>query len=173
MRLNRRGAEDVLHVDRPCHERIRQQHAVTLPPHGFRAHHRHSSTVTKRQQLVNRCGELRRLHVIGIAAERLVLPGAVCGIGAWLSEAAEILEMPVLNAFSGETSRQSIAAEMRMPARLWNRADVGQPIDLLRAQQRDELVSGSCGVADCPDAAGGHRSVCLQRRSRERARVQP
>lgn len=172
MWLERRSAapaHDVLHVNVTRNERVGDQHPVALPPDGFGTHDSHVPDSAKHQQLVDRRSKLCCLHVIGVTTESGILPPTIRRIGSRLPQAAERWEMLVLDPFAFQMRVERFTIEMRMASRSRNRADVGQPRNLIRVEQRNELFKASSGVADSPDAVPGHIPLPLQPSCRERA----
>jgi hypothetical protein len=80
--------------------------------------------------------ELRRLHIVRVAAESVESPARVDRIGRGVAPAAEITEMRVGNAGRTERRGERIAAELRVPARAGETADVDQRRDAVRREQR-------------------------------------
>ena len=87
---------------------------MALPPHGLGAHHRNRPVLAaKSSSSSTAAANSARLHVIGVAAERLVSPRAVRRIRARLSQSAERREVTILDAFLRQTRVERLAAEMR------------------------------------------------------------
>src|SRR6202022_2899370 len=75
------------------------------------------------------------------------------------SPAAEIGQVHILDPRARERLRERLAREMRIAPRARITPDVGQPGDTVLAEQPDQLVKGTRGMADGEDAhtASGER----------------
>lgn len=91
------------------------------------------------------------LHVVGVAAEPLLAPGGIDGVGRWLSSAAKHLKMLVSDSMPRQGCRQGIAIELGHSPRLRELPDVDQELDALSLQQRQNVIDGARGVADGVD----------------------
>ena len=67
----------VQHLDIANEQGVRNQQPVALPPKRLGAHHRNAPIAAEIEQSIDRLGELRSLHVVGVAAKRLIPPCAV------------------------------------------------------------------------------------------------
>src|SRR5688572_5170369 len=165
MRLERGLAllpHDVLDRHATRNERIRQQHPVTSPPDGLRAHHRNAPLLTEQQKVLDARCELLSCHVVRIAAERLVPPCAVLRVARWFSQSTQLCEVPILDAFACKTGVERLAAEMRVPPGSRNRPHVRQTADGMRSEQLEKLLSAARRVPYRPDSRGRHTRACLQ-----------
>ena len=104
-------------------------------------------------QLFERASELGGLHVIGVAAEAFVAPAGVRRVALRFSETAKSGKVPIGDVLRGQRSRERVAGEMRMAPRFRHGPDVGEPVDAMRMQQRDEVVERSRRM---PDGENGH-----------------
>jgi hypothetical protein len=103
----------VLHHHAAGEERVGEERAVTPPRHRLRAHDRDRSLLGERPELAEPLLELRRLHVIGVAAEGGVPPGGVL-LRALprVTEATEAREVDVPDPGAGEGPRQRRTLEL-------------------------------------------------------------
>src|SRR6266550_1865170 len=60
--------------------------------------------------------------------------------------------MLVTDSVRGQRFRQRLLIELRITLRAWPRSHVGQQLDLIFLEQRNEFVDRPCGVADSPDS---------------------
>ena len=79
-------AHDVLNIDAARRQRVRQEHAMALPPDGFSTHERDSAMRSELEKLVNGSRKFGRHHVVGVAAESIVSPRAVRRVGSRFPE---------------------------------------------------------------------------------------
>jgi hypothetical protein len=86
--------------------------------------------------------------MVGIAAKCGVLPAAVGRIGSGAPQASKFRHMPVLDAVVDEIRRERLTREVRMPPRLRNSTDVGEPVDPMRLKERQKRRRSVCGVSD-------------------------
>src|SRR5581483_2980166 len=125
--------------------------AVTVPPLRLRAHDCGEPFACTRVQLGEGLSELIRRHVVGIAAERSVLPPGIYGNRRRLTEAAQRLRVHIVHAVPGERLTQHLSVKVRVPARPGKRTHIDELRDLRALQQRYEFIQGSRGVPDGED----------------------
>src|SRR5512137_2185536 len=77
---------DILRLDAVNQQRIRDEGAMTTPRHRFGAHDGDPILLRPLDQIVQGFSELRRLHVIRIAAEGGVSPACIRGIPCGMTQ---------------------------------------------------------------------------------------
>ena len=132
-------------------ERVRDQRAVAAPRHRFGTHDGGAALGRQLDQLLDGCPELRRLHVVGVAAKRCIAPARVGRIRPWPAQAAEIRHVQVGDPAARHRLLQGVAVELRIVARARHGAHIYQTLDAVRSQQRDELLGRPGGVPDGED----------------------
>src|SRR5205085_9648235 len=100
-----------------------------------------------------------------IAAELLISPRSVRRVRQRPAPAAQLRHVRV---FDRQRLLERLPGEMRIAARTGIASDVGEPLDVVLAQQADQLVKCLGGVSDRVDAHGGCRIYGMAR-VRERA----
>jgi len=146
-----RRAGDLAHIDAACQQSIGYQRSMASPGHRFRAHQRDLFCARQFHAAIQALLAFTRLHVVRIAAEAGIPPSRVRGVFAWTTQAAEARHVRVVDAGMFERCGQLPAAELWIVPGLWNRSNVDKTPHAVRGQQMDELVDGSCRVADGED----------------------
>ena len=148
MRVAPARAENVLDGNPSRDERVRQQGTVASPGHCFRAHDRAPLFAAHLQKPLHGLVELLRLHVIRVTAKARVAPAEIRGIRAWVPQAAQFLQVRVLDVLVSQGVGQRVAIELRIMPRTRNRADIDQPLHAVPPQQFDELLDRARRMAD-------------------------
>jgi hypothetical protein len=107
---------------------------MAAPRHGFGAHDRSALRLRALDEIREISLELRRLHVIGIAAKRQIAPAHVLGIGARSPKSAESCHMRVRDPRRLQHRWKVLPIELRVAARLWHRAHVDERVDTVCVQ---------------------------------------
>ena len=97
MGFGSRRAHDMSYRNAANGERVRNEGAVASPGDGLGAHHSHLFFTAKSDQLLKALFELGRLHVIGEASKRCILPARVLRILMRMAQAAERCQMRVMD----------------------------------------------------------------------------
>jgi hypothetical protein len=145
------GPHDVQHPYAPRLQRIGDQRAMAAPPHGLRAHQCGALFGRQYHELLERGGERRRLHIVGIASERGISPGRVGGVGAWPAPSTERSEPPILRARFEHSVPQRFLIVLRVASRSRETADVSDELDTIFRQQIKEDLDWTRGMTDRPD----------------------
>src|SRR4051812_5631785 len=90
MRVRHRLADNVNYIMAARDERIRNEASVTAPWHCLGAENSRGSLLAKGDESLERCTELRAVHVVRIAPKRSVSPGGVRRIPARRAPATEV-----------------------------------------------------------------------------------
>src|SRR5699024_7660170 len=98
--------------------------------------------------------ELLGEHVVGVALERGVPPGAIGTVFAAVAQAAEFFHMAVGDPGVTKAGGESIGPELRVPAGFGNRPDVDEAPHAVRAEDVDELLDR---VGRVPDGENSRR----------------
>src|SRR5436305_15137181 len=93
MRLGFGRADDVKHLGVAHLQVIGNQCAMAAPPDRFSAHDRGASFCRETAESLDATLKFFRLHVVGIAAERVVSPRGVVRIGTRFSSPAKFTKM--------------------------------------------------------------------------------
>src|ERR1051326_2987401 len=93
-------------------------------------------------------------HLVGVASKTGVLPAGIDGILAGVPEPAEPRQMLVSDSVLLQRNRELILAELRIPARFRDRADIDKLPDAVRLKRLQELLEGQRGVTDGEDRQG-------------------
>lgn len=141
--------DDILDLDPPHDEGVRDKRSMTTPGHSLGAHQHAALIVCKLRDDLDVGGELRGLHVIGIASERRVAPGSIWRIRACVSQSPEPRHVRVADVDGLKKLRERILAELRVVQRSWNGAHVKHVSDFVRLKQGQEHIDGPVRVADC------------------------
>lgn len=72
--------------------------------------------------------------------------------------------MGVLDVYLSKAFLQGGAIKVRVPARIRERAYIGDPLDVMSSEQIDKGFKWPCRMADRPDG-GLHTSVCHESRA--------
>ena len=101
--------------------------------------------------------ELLGVGVIGVGIERFDPPAAVGGVGkTGATSATEVGEMAVADAGVAQRGLERLAAEVRLAARAREAADIGDKLDAMGLQDRQQVGELAVRVADGPDLVWGH-----------------
>ena len=165
MRTCFRHARDLASIDAARQQGIRDQRSVTSPGHGFRAHQRDSFSGGQRDTAIQVRFELRRLHVVRVAAEAGIPPSGVDRVFPRAAQSAEPWHVRVVNACVLERCGQLLAAELRVVARLRNLSDVDETLHAVRGQQGDEFIDGPRRVTDSENRHDGPDQARITRPS--------
>lgn len=87
------SSQDVADVPALEHHSVGDEGAVTAPGHGFSAHDHGGSCAGYFDEGGEAFGELRRCHIVRIAAKRCVAPTGVDGVFAGVAATAESFQM--------------------------------------------------------------------------------
>ena len=151
MRLAARSAHDMLDMNAARGKRIGDERSMATPRHGLGAHDGGLLFSRGLHKLLDSLTKLRRLHVIGVAAKACVAPAGIQRVRSCMAQATEGSQMRVVDADGLQRFWQHVAIELRVSSGAWNRADVDQPLDAVRFEQRDEIFNGPGGVTDGED----------------------
>jgi hypothetical protein len=132
--------EDVPNFDSAYGKGIADQGAVASPGHGFGAHDGRALQNGEIDQFVQGRLEFQRLHVIGKASERGIMPAPVERVDLRVPKPAEGLHVPVADAPVSEKYAQCFAVELRIVPGMGNRADIDKPANTVPLQQMDKLI---------------------------------
>lgn len=122
--------------------------AMAAPGDGLGAHDRGRGRARYFGQSGDAFGELRRGHVVGVAAEGGVAPAGVGGVFVGVASAAEGFQMRVVNVGGTERGRQFVGVELRNVARFRDGTDIDEMFHVVRVQQIEELFDGVGRVTD-------------------------
>ena len=145
--------QDLDHRDAAYHERIGHQRAVTAPRHGLRAHDRNALRTARGDELFERVGKGRSLHVVRKAAKALVTPAGVGGVLPSAAQAAKRRHGQIVDSARGQRIGQGVGVELRVVARARDGADVGEPFDPIGPEQAEKPINRQRRVADREDRA--------------------
>ncbi len=134
------------------HQVVGQQAPMTAPPDRLAAHDRRLPDRRLGQQALDAGAEVLRLHVVGVAAERVVAQRGVAGVGLCPPAAAELPLPRVLEPALGQPGLQRLAVELRVVPAARVRPHVDDLFDTGRLEQRRELVLRQRPVTDGVDA---------------------
>src|SRR5260370_28859595 len=108
---------------------------MTAPPDRLGAHDRCAARACRIQQTRHALTKSFALHIVGIAAKRLVAPCHVSRIRFCASTATKFGKMMVLDSDGEKRCKQVLLVELRMTMRTRNAADVGEKFDLKGVQR--------------------------------------
>lgn len=148
MRLAAGGAGNLLHLDAADEKRIGNQGTVTAPGHSFSTHDRSGPLTGDANEIFEGGGKGFGLHVVGIAAEAGVAPGAIDRIAAGMPKTAEIRQMQIPDSCRFERRTQLILSKLGIVAGARDGAHIDELANPMGAEQSDEFVDGPRGVAD-------------------------
>jgi len=160
VRLWRRGADDVFHANPAHHKRIGYKRPVASPRHRLGAHQCARPLIGQPDGPLQPRHEFRRLHMIREAAKARVAPPQVHGVRPRAPQAAQLLHVDIPNPGGAERGGQRLAIELRIVARLRDRAYVNQLLNAVRSQQFDKLIERPRGM---PDRKNHERFALLAR----------
>src|SRR5581483_8647742 len=106
-------------------------------------------------QLLDGVRELPGLHVIGVAAKRIVLPRGVNRVLPRMPQAAERGHVAIANSVFRQRARQLFAIELRISPRARNGANIHQQRDAMSLQNAQEFFKWTNRMAD-GENSGGH-----------------
>ena len=148
------GGEDVLDLDSARGQGVGDQRTVTSPGDRFRAHNHRRTGGGQSNELGQAVSKRGGLHVIGVAAKTRVLPTGIDGIFARVPEPSESGQMDIADSVLFQRWTELVLAELRIPERLRDRADVDELLYDVRLQRFEKLLDGQRGVADGEDRQG-------------------
>ena len=134
------GVDHVQHRHTANDERVRDELTVTAPRDGLGAHDRGRPLGGQSEERRETLAELRRVHVVGVAAEARLAPSHVRRIGLDRTPAAERRQPVVSYAGRRERSLERLARELRMSPRRREPPHVGDAADGVSLQQRDQRL---------------------------------
>src|SRR4051812_41432245 len=108
---------------------------MTTPPHRFGAHEGCGLSNSQFFQLTERFLKRGRLHMIGVAAERIIFPGGVDGVRNGLATAAQVAHPNVANSGLSESGVHDFLVEVWITVRAWKCADVDKRSDTIGLEQ--------------------------------------
>ena len=117
----------------------------------FRAHDHRAALLGEAHQFVKPFLKFRRSHVIGESAKAGILPAEVPGIRSWAAQTTQCLEMNIADSGARQNLLEIFSIELWVRTRTWDRANVGEDVDLVCLKQLDEFVQGSRRMADGVD----------------------
>jgi hypothetical protein len=145
------STEDVLDVDSARGQAVGDQRTMASPGDRFRAHDHGPTSGGKLDELGQVFTKRGGLHIIRVAAKAGVLPAGIDGILSGVPEPSEPGQMEVPDPVPFQGSRKLILAELRIPARLRDRADIHELLNAMSLKHFEELLDGQRGVADGED----------------------
>jgi hypothetical protein len=113
---SRLTAPQVLDLPPVRDEPVGDKSPMAAPPQCLRTHDCRGSLARKCLQSLDASGELGRGHVIGIAAEAALSPGAVWRVRLRLAAATELGKVDVLDPGRGQPSLELRAVELWVPS---------------------------------------------------------
>ncbi len=135
-----RRADDVHNRAAAYRQGVGDEGTVTAPWDGFGAHHGDGFGAGEAEKLLQTPGEFLRLHVVGEASERKVLPSGVGRVRFCPAESSKAGKMQVSYAGSLERTGKNVHVELRIVSGPWNRSHVDDQSDSVFLQQCDKFV---------------------------------
>ena len=114
MRLAFLGSNDVLDANAPNKKCVANQRPMASPGNRFGTHQRAALAGRQFRDPLNVLGELRRLHVIRIAAKREIVPAGVEGIGSRVAQSPETRKMRIADIKRAQGFSECLAIELRI-----------------------------------------------------------
>jgi hypothetical protein len=139
---------DVFHRSPPHRQRIRDQRAMTSPRDRFGTHHGEPVGFCELDEVVEVVCKCRRLHVVGIAPERVVAPSGVQRIGKRPAQPPEPRHRQVTNADLLQRFRERRLVELRIAPRTRDRPHIDNARDLVGLEQAKKLIKTPGGMPD-------------------------
>ena len=112
-----RSDEDIVYLKPARYHRISNQRTMAAPGHRLGTHHNGRAFLHLLRQPVDFGRELRRLHVVGVAAKSLVTPCVIQTVRLRLPAAPQTLAPACTDTHLGQRSEQPFLSELRVPAR--------------------------------------------------------
>ncbi len=144
-------AGDLAHRDSASDERIRDQRSVAAPRHSLRAHQGDAFVLREFDAAHETAFELGRLHIVGIPTKARVAPARVARVWLCVTQAAQSRHVCVMNPHAVKGRRESIAIELRIVSRAWQRAHIDDALHAVGLEEADEDLSRPRGVTDRED----------------------
>jgi hypothetical protein len=142
-------ADDVEDLPIFGEELVSDEAAVALPGEGFGAHDHGAGLRGDFLQFDVRGAEFVHEHVVGIRGEGGDAPRRVWRVsGALVAPAAERAEVSVLDVVRCERGGEGVLVELRVAARARQEADVGDVLNFIFVEEREEVVDRAVRVAD-------------------------
>ena len=151
MRLAFPGSNDVLDANTPNKKCVANQRPMASPGNRFGTHQRAALAGRKFRDPLNVLGELRRLHVIRIAAKREIVPSRVDGIGSRVAQSPKTRKMRIANIERAQGFSECLAIELGIVTRLRHCPHIEYPHDLIGSEQIDEGADRPIRVPDRAD----------------------
>lgn len=148
VKIGARGSHDVFHGVAADGEHVGDERAMAAPGNGFGAHDGAGLCPGKAFEAGERGGEFGSLHVVGETAKTGIVPAGVDGIGARVAQAAQFWEVGVGDVRAAKGLGEGVMIELRIVAGLRNGAHVDETFDVVRFQEREEVVDGTVGMAN-------------------------
>ena len=132
-------------------EHIGDQASVTAPPEQLGAHDRCGRSASDHLELEQSGGELLACQVVGVCAERRMLPRVVRRFGVGSAASAKLLNPSIRDVLRRQRRCELARPELRKTTRAREPSHIHDRLDFLRLEHRDELVDRSGRVTDGPD----------------------
>jgi hypothetical protein len=139
-------ARDLPHRDPSDEERIGNQRSMTAPWNGLSAHQNDTLLRCQLDRSVQASPESRRLHVVRIAPKTGISPTDVWGVLSSTPTATQPGQVAVVNPRAMERPRQSVAVELRVVPRHWDRPYVDHSAHAVHLEKPNELLDRPRGV---------------------------
>ena len=112
MLLDFSRTEDVQNEPTARLQEVRDEAAVTSPPHCLGTHDGSAFVASQLAKHFDSARELRRFHVVGVSSESFVSPGSVRRVRSGATTAAQFTEMFVSDPLRGERCGELLLSEV-------------------------------------------------------------
>src|SRR5919198_1361121 len=143
MRPRQARADDMRDRHSADRERVGNQRAVAPPRYGLGAYQGEATAPSELQHVLQGASKRIGLHVIGVAAKRLVAPRAVGRVPPRTAQAAERWQMNVADSRCLEGVRKRAGLVLRIAPRAWDGANVGEGGHPMVPQECKEVLDRS------------------------------
>ena len=151
MRLASSRAHNVLDCNATHLQSVAYKRTVTAPRHCLGAHDGDLFLVRGIDERRESRFELGRLHVIGVAPKRCIAPSRVRRVLSGVTQSAQLRYVCIPDAGLSQRLRQSLAIELRIRPRAWDRPHVHQSFHSMGAQHFDKGLDASGRMSDRQD----------------------
>jgi len=140
---------DDLYAER--HEYISDQAAMTPPPQKFRTQNRRAKRIRSEEEREQTVRELVARQMLGVPPKGRVAPRGLGGTTARPAATSQGRKPTILNVADGKCGSKYRAIELRVSPGAGKASDVGDQLNLVGGQQREERHLRPGGMTHGPD----------------------
>ena len=150
---------DVLYLETPHQQRIRDERAMAPPGHRLGAHQAYLLLPGHVNQHLQILLELGCLHIVGKSPKGRVTPGLIRRIVASMTQASQACDMLIADASGMQGIRQGFLVELSVVPRPWYRPHIHEARHTMSLQKVQEGFERPRRMSDCQH--DGWRLHCM------------